>query len=256
VFRVADGRFAAARIGAVARRGNSYTGWFFGPFEAPPAATDLVGLTREDAVWPAHFYLLEGESGPWERVIEGGPDTEVWGIAEWGSGTEKGPWTRNVYDPQDPSKRIYGEHVDYETFDALPSNGGVTSGTWLERDLPYAFDDPVRYRRMRLAHEASSERYMIRRPPGEREEPPPTGPVHTRFFVYFEEAPVAKEAAQRARALGLEADARPSAAEGLTLVLAEGELDPDTEFEELREQLEALAEELGGEYDGHERAVS
>jgi hypothetical protein len=33
-FRVADGRFAAARIGAVARRGRSYTGWFFGPFDA------------------------------------------------------------------------------------------------------------------------------------------------------------------------------------------------------------------------------
>jgi hypothetical protein len=28
------------------------------------------------------------------------------------------------------------------------------------------------------------------------------------------------------------------------------------EFEEMRERLEALASELGGEYDGHERAVA
>jgi hypothetical protein len=76
-FRVADGRFGAARIGAVARRGRSYTGWFFGPFDAPPAASELLALTREDAVWPAHFYDLEGGSGVWERVIEGGTDAEV-----------------------------------------------------------------------------------------------------------------------------------------------------------------------------------
>src|SRR5690242_20664356 len=76
VFRVADGRFAAARIGAVASRGNSYTGWFFGPFDAPPAVSSLHELTPADAVWPAHFYSLEGAGGPWERVIEGGPDAE------------------------------------------------------------------------------------------------------------------------------------------------------------------------------------
>jgi hypothetical protein len=52
----------------------------------------------------------------------------------------------------------------------------------------------------------------------------------------------------------LRADVGPSATEGLTLLLAHGHLDPDSEFETMRERLEALADELGGEYDGHERA--
>jgi len=247
VFQVADGRFAAARIGAVARRGKSYTGWFFGPFDAPPAVSSLHELTPADAVWPAHFYSLEGAGGPWERVIEGGPDAEVWGVAHFGGGSEKGPWTREIYHPEDPSTRIDWEYVDHETFDALPTRDGVTSGVWLERDLPYVFDDPVRYRRIRLAHNASSERYMRRAAPVS----PPPGPAHTRFFLYFENATVTEEAARRIHDLGLRAEVRPSADQ--TLVLAAGDVD---DFEDMRERLEALAEELGGEYDGHERAVT
>jgi hypothetical protein len=249
-FRVADGRLAAARIGAVARRGHSYTGWFFGPFDAPPTAPQLLALTREDAVWPAHFYDLEGGGGTWERVVEAGPDAEVWGVAHWSFGSENGPWLRESYDPENPSKLIGREHVDFATYDALPTRGGVTSGAWLERKLPYAFDDPVRYRRMTLAMEAVRERLRRRRPSAE---PSPSGPAHTRFFLYFEDEVVAQDAGRRARELGLDADVRPSATEGLTLVLAEGRL--DTEFEAMVERLEALAEQLGGEYDGHERAV-
>jgi hypothetical protein len=247
-FRVADGRFAAARIGAVDRRGRICVGWFFGPFSSPPDASALLAFTREDAVWPARFSSLEGEDGPWERLVEGAPDAELWGVEHWSAGTERGPWVRETYDPSDPSKRVGGEHVDFETWRTLPSAGGVTSGIWLERCLPHAFDDPARFWRMALAQDAAGERYMRRRAPASD-----SVPAHTRFFLYFEDTTAADDAARRARELGLTADARPSETDGRTLVLAEG--DVDTEFETLRERLEALADELGGEYDGHERAV-
>jgi hypothetical protein len=253
-FTAADGRPAAVRIGSVGRRGNIYVGWFFGPFDTPPKGEELLDKTPEEAVWPARFHDLEGDSGLWEKVVAGEPGDPVWPVEAFGSGSEKGPWLRESYKPDDPSKSVGRERIDRETFDALPSGGGVTSGTWIERILPFAFEDPERYRRSALAMARYDE--LNRPSPPAQASKPKEGPVHTRFYLYFKDEAPAEEAAKRALGLGLKAQAKPSATEGLMLVLAEGELDPDTEFEAKRQQLEALADELGGEYDGHERAVA
>ncbi len=83
---------------------------------------------------------------------------------------------------------------------------------------------------------------------------PATGqgrPAHLEHFLYFSKRNRADEAGSRLRAKGMQVEVRRSAGDKDWLVLAKSAL-PVTEddIEQVRDYLEALAEDLHGEYDG------
>jgi hypothetical protein len=78
--------------------------------------------------------------------------------------------------------------------------------------------------------------------------------VNAAFYLYFPRREQAQAASDRLRVDGFEVDVRLGADDASWLALAEADLDED-EFERAVRRLTVLAEELGGEYDGHERAL-
>jgi hypothetical protein len=76
----------------------------------------------------------------------------------------------------------------------------------------------------------------------------------TSFYLYFPQEDVARRAGERLAADGFAIDVRPSSGETNWLALAETDIGRDN-LDDFAERTERLAEELGGEYDGHETAV-
>jgi hypothetical protein len=77
-----------------------------------------------------------------------------------------------------------------------------------------------------------------------------------RHFLYFSKKKDAEEAIKQLSSLGFSNELRKSAGDDKWLVLAIGRVSTsELAMTELRDQLEALAEKLGGEYDGWELAV-
>jgi hypothetical protein len=78
--------------------------------------------------------------------------------------------------------------------------------------------------------------------------------VSTSFYLYFSRREDAEAAGERLRADGFSVTVRLGADDESWLALAEADLSDD-EFERAQGVMSSLAEELGGEYDGYERAV-
>ena len=79
--------------------------------------------------------------------------------------------------------------------------------------------------------------------------------MDSRFYLYFPSEDAAKSAAEKLRADGYEVETRLGADEENWLTLASRDM-TDEEYSAADERMEELADSLGGEFDGAERAVS
>lgn len=75
------------------------------------------------------------------------------------------------------------------------------------------------------------------------------------FYLYFPREEQAREAGSRLETAGYDVDVRPAAGDVKWLAFAEKEI-PRDDLWQIEEELGRLAEELGGEYDGHEIDVT
>jgi len=84
-----------------------------------------------------------------------------------------------------------------------------------------------------------------------------TKPTHALFYLFFADRETAEKAEVTARTPELRATVRPAASGGGWLLLLEGTLVPsESTIHAHSTRLAALADSLGGEYDGWEAAVT
>jgi hypothetical protein len=111
----------------------------------------------------------------------------------------------------------------------------------------------------RLAEQWRPEHEHAERPAqpvgGASSEPPPTQPFRMRHYLYFPHAKEGKAMAAELRRRGFTVESRKGADGVKWLVLAEHSLAPDDEGLSVREELERLAQQHSGEYDGSETAL-
>ncbi|HEX2049592.1 MAG TPA: ribonuclease E inhibitor RraB [Actinomycetota bacterium] len=131
---------------------------------------------------------------------------------------------------------------------SLLSDGGSEAPRATGRQL-----DPERIRRLMEDLKASNYETPSKDEAPSKDET--QSKYQTNFYLYFPEEEGARRAAAKARSLGLEVEVRLGADDENWLCLASQDLTFD-ESDAVEERLVELAGDLGGEFDGMERATT
>jgi hypothetical protein len=221
-----DGTWAAGRI---ARRGTSETlGYFFGPRRPePPGLADLASLSADWADHVGRFSDLAIKSGDWP-VLGGHDDFDrvAWPVPDFGTANDRlGIYERHFYD--DTLKLTRSARVPPDEARSL-------------RPDVFLPDLALQIRLTRLLGGTV--------PP--KESRPATSP-RIDHFLSFPRRALAAAAARSAQALGFETEVE--RIEGRWVLRASR--DAPADIEDDADELERIADEHGGGYEGMERDV-
>ncbi len=229
-------------VGVIARSGNQGTclGYFFGPLvQVKNLSVSYVKALRFDnAIYTAIFSADKLKKGLWT----------TWGIhPNW----QRCEWPIPVFSHQDVVNkkhflRFYDDALNFvkqqERLDVpladLPKDG-------------YAYSGFVELRLAHLLGEKTTEPDPYASLPESAADDPP------QHYLYFHDEELAKYAGEEVRKLGFDPAVILSVGSGSQwLLLArhpENRLVAEEQMEQEAEQLEKMAEELGGEYDGWDK---